>query len=429
MTIARPTGIPDHLPARLTISLWDFSWYTRTQEGEPFADLDVAFDEAVERGYNTVRICAMPFLLFGEHGIDTTALRMVSMGGEVGQRTRWYDADGGATIDGRAHLLELFRAADRHGCSVILSSWEYQQSPAFLEGPEWYEALAAVPADERHSVLAAAMSDLVQFVKDEGLAHRIAYAELHNEVDLSRLNLAGGGSDTDPFWPQRASLDHAVRQVQERHPDIHATWCYGIPPHLDMGAVPDVGQIGHFHLYVYGVLGALERFAGVRDTEGFPSEALRTLLRRDAPPVSQYEGKVEPWRLAATGVSTTMFYTYDWVDTAKWDLWLYEHYGEWREAMMQAIDDRLEVFARWSSGHGVPMVVGEGWVGYTPLLAEFEDGPVGQAIAEHALERCIDLGVWGAVAGSNSAPQHPGWDNVEWQQAWNRRFLAGQIDD
>ena len=34
------------------------------------AYVDAAFGQAVERGYNTVRICAMPYLLFGDHGID-----------------------------------------------------------------------------------------------------------------------------------------------------------------------------------------------------------------------------------------------------------------------------------------------------------------------------------------------------------------------
>lgn len=117
-----------------------------------------------------------------------------------------------------------------------------------------------------------------------------------------------------------------------------------------------------------------------------------------------------------------MFFSYDWVDTAKWDRWLHENYHAYRVAMTQAIDDKLDALARWADQHGVPTVIGEGWIGYTPLLAEFEDGPVGQCLAEHALERCLDLGVWGVVLGSNSAPHHPGWSNVEWQQRWNARL-------
>ena len=82
------------------------------------------------------------------------------------------------------------------------------------------------------------------------------------------------------------------------------------------------------------------------------------------------------------------------------------------------------MLARWADQHRVPAVIGEGWIGYTPLHAEFEDGPVGQGLAEHALERCMEHGFWGVVLGSNSAPHHPGWRNVEWQQKWNARLRA-----
>jgi hypothetical protein len=57
-----PVPPPADLPERLTITLWDFSRYVRTGPGEPFENLDVAFGEAMERGYKRVRICAMPYL-------------------------------------------------------------------------------------------------------------------------------------------------------------------------------------------------------------------------------------------------------------------------------------------------------------------------------------------------------------------------------
>jgi len=89
----------------MTITLWDFTWYTRTGDGQPFQDLDLAFRDAVTRGYDTVRICAMPFLLF-RSGLDTSALRFCGLGGSYGQRTRWYDVPAsGPAIDGRAWLL------------------------------------------------------------------------------------------------------------------------------------------------------------------------------------------------------------------------------------------------------------------------------------------------------------------------------------
>ena len=277
-------AVPAHLPRRLTITLWDFTWYTQTTPGEPFHDLDRAFAEAVERGYNTVRICAMPFLLFGDHDIDIRRLEISGMGAGVGRRTRWYDVAGGAVLDGREHLRELFEAARRHDCYVILSSWEYQQSPAFLEGSEWYDALMAIPHGRRHTALARAMVDLVQYLKDVDLADRIAYAELHNEVDLSRLSPDGPHGD-DPYWAQRAlGRGRRRRSMREAHPDVLATTCYGIPPYRDMGSVPDNGQVAHFHVYVYGVLAALEEWAGVRvPPPEFPRPQLQSLLRDDAP--------------------------------------------------------------------------------------------------------------------------------------------------
>ena len=63
-----PTGltgpVPAHLPDRLAITLWDFSWYTRAGAGDVYADLDAACAEAAGLGYNAIRICAAPLLLF-----------------------------------------------------------------------------------------------------------------------------------------------------------------------------------------------------------------------------------------------------------------------------------------------------------------------------------------------------------------------------
>ena len=122
--------VPAHLPQRLTITLWDFSWYTRAGEGEPYADIDAAMADAASLGYNAVRICAAPLLIAGGLGLDSTitieGMGVSPAGGFFGQRTRWYDAPGGYEIDVRARLLELFDAAERHGLVVLLASWEYQ---------------------------------------------------------------------------------------------------------------------------------------------------------------------------------------------------------------------------------------------------------------------------------------------------------------
>ncbi len=417
--------IPRHLPRKLTISLWDFSWYTQTMPGEPFDDLDRAFGEAVERGYNTVRVCAMPYLLFGPSAQEQEALHFTNLGGGYGQRTRWYNARGGAVLDGRAHLLRLFQTAKRHNCYVILSSWEYQQSPSFLATPHWYKDLLTIPPRERFMALAQALSRLIAFLKDHDVADHIAYAEVHNEVDMSKLRDVANPDD-DPVAAQKPYLEDAVAALRARHPDILMTVCYGTPPITHMRAAPDNLQVAHFHLYIYGVLGALVEAVGLRSpSASFPTSAGQALLRSDAPPYEAWTPRAgEEWRLEATGVGRGLFYVHDWADPTKWDLWLYDHYGAHREAMRQGITLRLEVVADWAKAHTIPAVLGEGYVGYTPLLTSFEEGPVGKDVAEHAITTCLRLGFWGVILCSNAAPHHPFWQDVAWQQTWNQHILA-----
>ena len=338
--------IPSHLPRRLTISLWDFSWYTMTQPGEPFADLDEAFAQAEARGYNTVRICAMPRILFTDSGPRSGPLRFASLGGDFGQRTRWYNCKGGAVLDGHRHLLHLFRAAKRHNCFIILSSWEYQQSPSFLAAPDLFQELVQVPPAERFLALARSMGQLVTFVKEHGLADRIAYVELHNEVDVSRLREVAQ-PDQDPIAAQKPYLEEAITVLRAQHPDVLITTSYARPRLYRLQDVAQNAQVAHSHLYVYGVLGALFEAVGLRaPTEPFPTATARALLRPDAPSFEEWKPPAgEEWRLEATLVNRRLFYIHDWVDPVKWDLWLYEHYPAYREAMRQEIRLRLEAIS------------------------------------------------------------------------------------
>lgn len=311
---------PAYLPDRLTITLWDFCWYTMTMPGEPFDDLDRAFAEAVERGYNTIRICAMPMLLFSKHGLQGERLEISNLGENLGHRTRWFNNKGGASLDGLEHLKELFRAAQRHDCFIILSSWEYQQSPAFLKTDEIYRKLMSIKPEDRFLALAEAMNRLVDYLKREGLDDRIAYVELHNEVEFGKL--------ADILPPRQVAdqierigesmyaglkpyLEEAVTAFQLKHPEILFTVGYSL-------ARPKIGywkhvaeniEVGHFHLYNDGVLRALydEVFK-----EPFPNALAKSMIREDAPLFENYnlQGK-NGWRFEVFPVQTSNFYMFE----------------------------------------------------------------------------------------------------------------------
>lgn len=422
-----PVPVPPHLPQKLTITLWDFSWYTRTAAGGAFEDLDAAFAEAVERGYNTVRICAMPFLLF-RSGLDTTHLHMTNVGGDsdYARRTRWYDVGGDAVIDGRAHLLRLFEAAKRHDCYVIVSSWEYQQSPAFLADPSWSDALMAVPVEKRALELAEAYGELVTFLEQHDLDDRIAFIEIHNEVQAGHLaQAAHRGDAADPVIALQQRLEDAVTRLHDLAPGRLVAVSYANVPVGSMRGLARNVDVVVFHPYVYGVLEELyETFRLRRMDLPFPEDRAREeILRADAPdPDTWLPPEDARWRLQATIIPTREFYVHDWVDPEKFDRWLYSRYSQYRVQMRVLMEQWQLAAADWSAQHAVPFVFGEGWVGYTPLGSDFEGGPIGAQVCRDAVRLAGDLGAWGAVVCSNAAPHHPMWADIDLQQQINKDF-------
>lgn len=418
-----PVPPPAHLPDRLTITLWDFSWYTRTGPGEPFADLDAAMEQAILRGYNTVRICAMPFLLFGS-GLPTGSIALGPLGGEYGQGTRWYDVRHRVRLDARAHFAELLRAAYRHGVAVILSSWEYQQSSSFAGDSSWFDALLAVPSEERPARLADALADACAFADAQGLLDTIAFVELHNEVDLGYLteDLPGRAPVVVEL---RERLTRGLHRFHERCPQIPATVNYSSVPVGALRGVPDNIDVGVFHPYVYGVLDEFVAGFGLRaDADAFDEDRARAeLLRPDAPRYADWSPPTgQDWRLQATLVGKPEIYVHDWCDGPSWDRFLYEAYGRHRLAMSTKLDLWLDAAADFCAARGIPLVFGEGWIGYTPLVSRFEDGPVGAAFCRHAVRRSAEVDAWGTLVCSNAAPHHPMWADVDLQRDCNTTF-------
>ncbi|MBB3108144.1 hypothetical protein FHS18_000172 [Paenibacillus phyllosphaerae] len=423
--------IPQHLPRKLTISLWDFSWYTMTMPGEPYSDLGARFVELVERGYNTIRICAMPFFLFDANGRRKGPLRFGNLG-EVGKRTRWYNCAGGGELDGHAHLLELFRQAKAHNCYIILSSWEYQQSPSFLATAELADELAAIPPQDRFLTLARSMDQLISFLKEEGYGKQIAFAELHNELEFGGLTQVGldqgiGFEDKTPLLAHmQPFIEEALGLLQTRHADTMISVSHVLIHDYPKQVVAKNAQVAQFHLYLNGVLQELMDETGIWDeTVPFPNSRVISLLREDAPPFDSYQLPAgEEWRLQGNPIGLRLFYLHDWTNPDKWDLFLYERYSAHKIAMQQKTDQRFADVAWWAKQNGAPVVVGEGYVGYTPLHGTFEEGPVGKFLAEYAIRKGMELGFWGMVLCSNCAPHHPFWHDVPWQQRMNA-FIQG----
>lgn len=422
-----PVPLAPQIPDQLTITLWDFSWYVRTGPGEPFEDLDAAFTGAVERGYNTIRICAMPFLLFGTD-IDTSALKLGPLGGGYAQRVRWYDVKAPTVIDAREHLLALFEAAKRHDVFVIVSSWEYQQSSSFAEDRAWFDALMAVPAEERAERLAEAHAHLIAFLKEHDLDDRIAFVELHNEVQAGHLTEGLEYDNLDEATlALRPRLTRGIDRFHELAPGVPCSVNYAHVPVGGMRGIPWNSDVLVVHPYIYGVLDDFIRdFALRRPIEEFAQEkAAETFLLDGAPPIAEWTLPPESqWKLTATIVGKGEIYAHDWGDAEQIDRFLYEHYGRHQLEMEATLRTWIAVAADHAAMRGIPLVFGEGWVGYTPLEGRFEEGPVGAEYCRLAMRESRRVGARGSIVCSNAAPQHPMWDDVALQLECNAIFTG-----
>jgi Sugar-binding cellulase-like len=426
-----PVARAAHLPEQLTITLWDFTWYVRSAPGEPFDDLDRAAREAVERGYNTVRICAMPFLLF-RSGLDTASVELDRLGGDYGQGVRWYDVQAATRFDGREKLLELFRACRDAGLYVILSSWEYQQSSSFATDPAWWEALRAVDPEERGVILADALADMVDFLEEHGLADRIAFTELHNEVATGHLmdGLTPVSVDEQAAMAGiEPRLSAGLRRFHERRPDQPVTVNYSRVPIAAMRFVPREIDVFVVHPYVYGVLDEVTAAFDLRGSLAeFPRAAVDAagLLRPGAPDATTWVLPPETaWKMDATIVGKPEIFFHDWVDASVFDRYLEERYPLHRIEMDRVLRLWLDAAADEAAARGIPLVLGEGWIGYTPLHSGFEGGPIGAEYCRLAMRESRRVGAWGTIVCSNAAPHHPMWTDVALQVECNEIFTAG----
>ena len=71
---------------------------------------------------------------------------------------------------------------------------------------------------------------------------------------------------------------------------------------------------------------------------------------------------------------------------------------------LREIESRVIAVAEWAGWHRIPTLIGEGWVGYTPLHGTFEESVAGRSLAEHGITTALAHVVWGVVLCSNAAP-------------------------
>ena len=376
-------------PRRLTIMMWDQAYLVRHLPGESFADYEKVLTEAVERGYNTVRIDPLPNL------IDLAKPQTV---------LHWDDPQRPFFPWGNLHactgpvgqwLIEFMQRLLKKGLYYTLSSWWFDES-------NWCGKEGISPAVKRiprnHTEAAEIwLPFLAQWKRMFGFDH-LVYVDIHNEVPFfmkgyKQLLKEKVGLDWDkglPFTSEQVDflsqdLNGAMRILQREFPELRFTasihgdvrWC-SVPLHFDCLDV-------HFYL-----------------------DADQRWVNRT---------KFDEWVTAGI------------YDDDSWFREFSDRCAKTRNAVMpmlfQRQQQRLADFAAWSGRHGMPLTTSESWSSWYYYDHPDLDWAWLLEWAEMTVEGAIAHGMWGWTPHNYVQPQFENWKDVSWHRRLTEKFLRG----
>lgn len=150
----------------LAIAMWDFSWILRHHRYGEFENWDNVLEELVERGYNAIRIDAMPqFVAANTDGSIQTEFRSV--------KKDWKPAVWGndytMSFSAREALLEFLPKCEKYGVKVGLASWFQRHGTSRQE------------IFNEEGGLLRAWEETLAFLQSNNLLGNVIYVDLLNE--------------------------------------------------------------------------------------------------------------------------------------------------------------------------------------------------------------------------------------------------------
>ena len=163
-------------------------------------------------------------------------------------------------FDVRARLLDFFRAADRYGVKVILSSWYYLHTNWYFD-EEINRPLFDLSTEEKIAYFGDELDRILTFLREHGLLHCVAFAEIFNEFD--GLPFAGEYDPTALSEEEAEALrlmhEKAIDKLKAHHPDVLFAYDSAVAD-MREDLIPRNIDVLNFHnYYLWNVYQAFEK--------------------------------------------------------------------------------------------------------------------------------------------------------------------------
>jgi hypothetical protein len=351
--------------------MWDFSWLERRWPGAGYEDWDIALDELVERGYDSVRIDPYPHLVGVDPTRDWTLL-------PVWNQHAWGAPDRITVTVFPALTTFIAKCGDR-GIGVALSSWFRDDTT---------NARMTISSPRK---LAEYWRKTLDILSDAGLLSSILYVDLCNEYPLQQWApwLYGTESPRAELAPSdelsRWWMTESIKELRQHHPTV--PYCFS----------------------------CCSQFANWRHQDPTFMNLLEPHLWMTQPDCSDFYSRLN-YRMGEDCFDPIHF-----TRLAQYGVALYRSNPQhWQQTLATHIANT----AQWSSTTGLPLVTTEGWA-----IISYKDWPGldwgwVKELNEFGVKTALSTGRWAALATSNfCGPQFRGmWRDVPWHKQMTKQI-------
>jgi len=419
MDVIGKEKIPAHLPPRLAICMWGWYWLTYVDKGEPYADLERAVIETKERNFNCLRVDVAPYWCFDRNGHRRGPIELGPWVPGASRNNRCLAYRGNVRYDVYERVMRLFELAEKHDLYLALTSWHFQESTSLPTDPAVRDEVIEMSTTSWFMPMAEGMDRLIRDVKLKKLAHRIAFVEVHNELNWT------------PFSNEekRSRTEAAIAYLKQRHPELLISADYAwIEPAVLAG---NTDLIDH---HVYATKTSVAKFFCMAywDVDKGPNmndELLKWILRPDP----------EPWKDFLARANVNAFIHSSWLsrtwmyanlDNNRFDYWCFKNFGAEVDEATENVIQKIKEGAALGRERNLPVGVDEGYNLYPPLRSRFEESAAGRWITQNAVHTAIEEGYWGMLPTGYFKPDEPAWleePQRTYMTELNEHILTGEV--